>query len=342
MLIDTTLPIHGGADPAAAARAAEEAGHDAVWATEIDRDPFLQLAVATTSTKRVHLGTGIAVAFARNPMNTASMAHDLQRLSDGRFLLGLGTQVRAHITRRFSMPWSKPAARMREYVLALHAIWDAWATGGKLDFAGEFYTHTLMAPMFTPEPHAFGPPPVIVAAVGDLMTEVAGEVGDGMLCHSFLTERYLREHTLVALERGRVKARERDRPGAPPFQLVGGPFVATGSTPEQIDEAVRATRSQIAFYASTPAYRPVLEAHGWGDLGDLLHPLSRAGDWTAMTAAVDDDVLFEFAAVGTPEEAADALATRYGDVFDRVTLVAPYDLDVQARARLAARLRAQT
>ncbi|GGJ40885.1 TIGR03617 family F420-dependent LLM class oxidoreductase [Streptomyces brasiliensis] len=334
--VDTALPIKGGADPAAAARMAEEAGYDAVWASELDRDPFLQLAVATTATERIGLGTGIAVAFARSPMNVASMAHDLQRLSGGRFMLGLGTQVRAHITRRFSMPWSEPAARMREYVQALRAIWSAWETGERLAFEGRFYSHTLMTPMFTPAPHGHGTPPVVVAAVGDLMTEVAGEVGDGILFHSFLTERYLREHTLTALERGRRLSRR------PDFQRVGGPFVATGSTPEQISGAAEATRNQIAFYASTPSYRPVLEAHGWGELGVRLHALSRAGDWKAMTAAVDDEVLYEFAAVGTPEEAADTLATRYGDVFDRFTLVTPYDLDENARARVAARLRERT
>ncbi|MER6146670.1 TIGR03617 family F420-dependent LLM class oxidoreductase [Streptomyces hirsutus] len=334
--VDTALPIRGGADPAAAARTAEEAGYDAVWASELDRDPFLQLAVASTATERIGLGTGIAVAFARNPMNVASMAHDLQRLSQGRFMLGLGTQVRAHITRRFSMPWSQPAARMREYVLALRAIWSAWETAERLAFEGRFYTHTLMTPMFTPAPHGHGTPPVVVAAVGDLMTEVAGEVGDGVLFHSFLTERYLREHTLAALRRGR------DKSPRPDFQRVGGPFVATGTTPEQISAAAEATRSQIAFYASTPSYRPVLEAHGWGGLGERLHALSRAGDWKTMTAAVDDEVLHEFAAVGTPEEAAGILAARYGDVFDRFTLVTPYDLDEAARARVAARLRELT
>ncbi|CAM5287100.1 TIGR03617 family F420-dependent LLM class oxidoreductase [Streptomyces hirsutus] len=269
-------------------------------------------------------------------MNVASMAHDLQRLSQGRFMLGLGTQVRAHITRRFSMPWSQPAARMREYVLALRAIWSAWETAERLAFEGRFYTHTLMTPMFTPAPHGHGTPPVVVAAVGDLMTEVAGEVGDGVLFHSFLTERYLREHTLAALRRGR------DKSPRPDFQRVGGPFVATGTTPEQISAAAEATRSQIAFYASTPSYRPVLEAHGWGGLGERLHALSRAGDWKTMTAAVDDEVLHEFAAVGTPEEAAGILAARYGDVFDRFTLVTPYDLDEAARARVAARLRELT
>ncbi|GAA4752921.1 LLM class F420-dependent oxidoreductase [Nocardioides endophyticus] len=333
MRVDTSLPVRGGADPASSARAAEEAGYDALWASEIDRDPFLQLAVASTSTTRIQLGTGIAVAFARNPMNVASMAHDLQRLSNGRFMLGLGTQVRAHVTRRFSMPWTHPAARMREFVLALHSIWGAWESGDRLSFAGEFYTHTLMSPMFTPDDHGHGTPPVVVAAVGELMTEVAGEVGDGLLCHSFVTEHYLRQHVLTALARGR------ERSARPDFQVVGGPFVATGTSPAEVDEAVAATRSQIAFYGSTPSYRPVLAAHGWGALGDRLHELSRIGDWASMAAEVSDDVLHEFAAVGSPEEVAELLVARFGDVVDRIAIVTPYTLGDDARARVAAGVR---
>lgn len=332
--IDTSLPVKGAAHPGKSAAAAEAAGYDAVWASEIDRDPFLQLGIATTTTSTIGLGTGIAVAFARNPMNTASLANDLQRLSEGRFMLGLGTQVRAHITRRFSMPWSHPARRMREYVLAMRAIWDAWETDGKLDFDGEFYTHTLMAPMFTPAPHEFGAPPVIVAAVGELMTEVAGEVGDGMLCHSFLTERYLRELTIPAIERGRAKAnREAD------FQVIGGPFIATGNSPEEIDAAVAGVRSQIAFYASTPSYRPVLELHGWGELGDRLHAASRAGEWDTLGDAIDDEVLHAFAAVGNPEEVGQILLERFSDAVDRLVLLTPYDLAESARSRVAARVR---
>lgn len=334
LLVDTAFPTRGSSNPAASAALAESSGYDAVWASEIDRDPFLQLGVATTSTSSIGLGTGIAVAFARNPMNTASLAHDLQRLSNGRFMLGLGTQVRAHITRRFSMPWSHPAARMREYVLAMRAIWEAWETGHTLNFAGEFYTHTLMAPMFVPDPHGFGAPPVIVAAVGELMTEVAGEVGDGMLCHSFVTERYLRERTIPAIERGRAKAAQ-----ANDFHMIGGPFIATGNTSEEIDIAVAAVRSQIAFYASTPSYRPVLELHGWGDLGEELHAATRRGEWATLGEAINDDVLHAFAAVGDPEEVGATLVDRFADVVDRIVLLTPYELAESARSRVAARVR---
>lgn len=330
--VDTAMPIEV-ADPSAAAIAAEAAGYDLLWASEIKHDPFIQLTLAAAATTQIGLGTGIAVAFARNPMNVALMAHDLQGLSAGRFRLGLGTQVKAHVTRRFSMPWSHPAPRMREYVLALRAIWSSWTTGDRLSFEGEFYTHNLMTPMFVPEDHGHGTPPVVVAAVGEMMTEVAGEVGDGMLCHSFLTERFFREQTLVAVARGR------DRSEIENFELVGGPMVATGETPEAIETAIQAVRHQIAFYGSTPSYRPVLEAHGWGELGERLHAMSREGNWAAMTAAVSDEVLDAFAATGTPEVAADVLWNRFGDVVDRFAIVAPYALEDSAKLRVATRLR---
>ncbi|TYL55467.1 TIGR03617 family F420-dependent LLM class oxidoreductase [Nocardioides sp. BGMRC 2183] len=330
--VDTALPIRGG-EPADEARRAEAAGYDRIWSSEIGHDPFVQLAVGAAATSRIEVATGIAVAFARNPMNTAHLAHDLQTLSRGRFTLGLGTQVKAHVTRRFSMPWSRPAARMREYVLALRAIWDSWETGERLKFEGEFYTHTLMTPMFVPQSHGHRTPPVVVAAVGDRMAEIAGEVGDGMLCHSFLTEAYLREATLPAIALGRARSAITE------FEIVGGPFVATGSTAAEIAAATDAVRSQIAFYASTPAYRPVLEHHGWGELGERLHRLSRGGDWAAMAAALPDELLHEFAAVGEPEEAADLLARRYGDLVDRFAIVTPYDLGDDARIRVAQRLR---
>jgi probable F420-dependent oxidoreductase len=179
-----------------AAREAEAAGYDGIWSAETSHDPFLPLLLAAQATERVELGTGITVAFARNPMTVATVANDLQVASRGRFLLGLGSQIKAHITKRFSMPWSRPAARMREFILAMRAIWDSWSTGDKLDFRGEFYTHTLMTPFFNPGPNPFGPPKVFLAAVGERMTEVAGEVCDGLLAHGFTTERYLREVTL--------------------------------------------------------------------------------------------------------------------------------------------------
>ncbi|WP_308258520.1 TIGR03617 family F420-dependent LLM class oxidoreductase [Saccharothrix obliqua] len=289
-----------------AARHAEATGHTGFWLAETRHDPFVGLArVAGTG---LEVGTAIAVAFARNPMSTAVQANDLQLLSGGRFHLGLGSQVEPHITKRFGMPWSRPAARMREFVLALRAIWHAWETGERLRFRGEFSTHTLMTPFFDPGPNPFGPPAVWLAGVGELMTEVAGEVADGFLCHSFTTDRYLREVTLPALARGREKA---GKPLAG-LEISGPSLIAT-------DEAgVAEVRRQIAFYGSTPAYRKVLDLHGWGDLHDELHRLSRRGRWDDMAAAVDDEVLHAFAVVCDPADVGAELDRRYGDVVTRV------------------------
>jgi len=332
--IDRSLPTGAGLDPRPAAARAEERGYAGVWAAEVKHDPFLALTLASTVTERVDLGTAITVAFARTPMALAGTANDLQNISGGRLLLGLGTQVRAHITRRFSMPWSRPAARMREYVLALRAIWSSWADGSPLEFAGEFYTHTLMTPMFVPEPHGFGPPKVLLAGVGEAMTAVAGEVADGFLCHGFTTERYIREVTVPALERGRGGPLGED------FTLVGAPLVAAGDTDAELDAALRGARSQIAFYGSTPAYRGVLELHGWGALGERLHELSRHGEWERMTDLVDDDVVNAFAVVGRPSDIAAELLRRYGDLFDRCSLYAPYQADPDMLDGIAAEVRA--
>jgi probable F420-dependent oxidoreductase len=319
-------------DSRADAAAAEREGFDGFWLSEVKHDPFLALAVAATATERIQLGTAIALAFARSPMTTAAAANDLQALSGGRFQLGLGTQVKAHITRRFSMPWSHPAPRMREYVLALRAIWDTWHTGAPLDFRGEFYSHSLMTPMFEPQRHEFGAPPVLLAGVGETMTEVAGEVADGFLAHGFTTERYLRDVTLPALQRGRDKS-GRTLDG---FTVMGSPMIATGRTDEELEVAKAGVRAQIAFYGSTPAYRPVLELHGWGELGDRLHGMSLKGRWTEMGSLLDDDVLDAFAVVGAPAEAGAEVVRRYGDVLDRLTLYTPYDVDPALMAEVAA------
>ncbi|MFC5286782.1 TIGR03617 family F420-dependent LLM class oxidoreductase [Actinokineospora guangxiensis] len=303
-------------EAADAVAAAESAGYDGAWVAETKLDPFLALAVAAERTSRIDLVTGIAVAFARNPMTVAVAANDLQLLSGGRFVLGLGSQVKPHIAKRFGMPWSKPAARMREFVLAVRAIWAAFESGDKPAFAGEFYTHTLMTPFFNPGPNPHGNPRIWLAAVGPLMAEVAGEVADGLLCHSFSTERYLREVTVPAIERGRAKTGK----GLAGFEISGPSFVASGSTDEEIEAAIAETRSQIAFYGSTPSYRPVLELHGWGDLQDELNALAKRGRWTEMPALVTDEVLHAFAVVGDPASAAAEIGRRYGDIAQRMTL----------------------
>jgi probable F420-dependent oxidoreductase len=337
MKVDTMLP-QGAPDPRAAAAQAERDGYDGVWASEIRHDPFLSLGLAATATERITLGTAIALSFARNPMSTAVLANDLQALSGGRLLLGLGTQVRAHITRRFGMPWSRPAARMRDYVLAMRAIWACWYDGAPLEHRGEFYEHTLMTPVFTPEPHGHGAPGVLLAGVGEAMTLVAGEVADGFLCHGFTTETYLREVTLPALRRGRA----RDGAGLSGFEIVGSPFVVVGRTEEDMAVATASVRGQLAFYASTPAYRPVLERHGWGGLGDELHALSRAGRWSELGALLDDDVLRAFAIVGEPAEVGREYARRFGDVFTRASICAPYPADPALLAEVADAVRAES
>ncbi len=305
----------------------EAAGYSGAWTAETAHDPFLPLAVAAGTTSEIELGTSIAVAFARNPMLLANIGWDMQALTQGRFVLGLGSQIKPHITKRFSMEWSSPAARMREMILAVRAIWDTWQNGTPLQFRGEFYRHTLMTPFFTPDAADlgdFGPPKIFLAGVGELMTEVAGEVCDGFFCHGFTTERYLREVTLPAIERGRAKA-GKTMDG---FEIVGPSFVVTGATDEQMDKAITGTRQQIAFYGSTPAYRKVLEIHGWGSLQDELNALSKQGKWVEMGDLIDDEVLNTFAVVGAPEDIAPELGRRYADVIGRISFYAPYKSDL--------------
>jgi probable F420-dependent oxidoreductase len=308
---------------AASAREAEAAGYDGAWTAETAHDPFLPHVLAAEHTERLELGTSIAVAFARNPMNLANLAWDLQSYSKGRFILGLGSQIKPHITKRFSMEWSHPAPRMREMILAIRAIWDTWLNGTPLAFRGEFYTHTLMTPFFTPDRNDlgdFGVPRIFLAGVGELMTEVAGEVCDGFICHGFTTERDLREVTLPALARGRAKA------GKPMegFEIVGPSFVVTGNDEAEMAAAEQGTRQQIAFYGSTPAYKGVLELHGWNGLHEELNALSKKGGWVEMGNLVTDEILNTFAVVGEPEQVAPELLRRYGDVVGRISFYAPY------------------
>jgi probable F420-dependent oxidoreductase len=307
-------------EAAQAAKEAEAVGYDGVWSPETGHDPFLPLVVAAEHTSRLELGTGIAVAFARNPMSLAIAANDLQSFSRGRFLLGLGSQIKPHIEKRFSMPWSHPAPRMRELILAMRAIWACWNEGTKLDFRGNFYTHTLMTPFFSPGPSPYGPPAVFLAAVGPLMAEVAGEVADGILVHGFTTERYLREVTLPAVKRGLARAGKSRQA----FQVSYPGFVVTGTDEDEREEAARAVKRQIAFYGSTPAYRPVLDLHGWGDLQAELNSLSKQGEWTAMGDLIDDEVLGTFAVVGDPPDIPRLVRERFGDAVDRFSFYAPY------------------
>ena len=322
----------------AAAKEAEAAGYSGVWTAETSHDPFFPLLLAAEHTETLELGTSIAVAFARNPMTLANIGWDLQAYSKGRFNLGLGSQIKPHITKRFSMEWSHPAPRMREMILAIRAIWDTWENGTPLNFRGDFYTHTLMTPFFTPDRAdlaGFGVPKIFLAGVGELMTEVAGEVCDGFLCHGFTTEKYLREVTIPALARGRAKA-GKTMEG---FEIVGPSFVVTGNTEEEMAAAAAGTRQQIAFYGSTPAYRGVLDIHGWGGLQDELNTLSKAGKWVEMGNLIDDEILNTFAVVGEPETVAPELHRRYGDVIERISFYAPYKTDPDRWSKVLADLK---
>ena len=327
----------GLANIAQAASKLERRGYDCCWTAEINHDPFLPLVLAAEHTTRIELGTSIAVAFARNPMTVANVGWDLQAYSDGRFILGLGSQVQAHIEKRFSMPWSQPVRRMREFVLALHEIWSCWRDGTKLRFEGDFYTHKLMTPMFTPEPQPHPAPKVFVAAVGEAMTEMCGEVADGLLAHAFTTKRYFEEVTIPALLRGMQRSgRQRTD-----FQLSCPIFVVTGESEEELTAGAVGTRKQIAFYGSTPAYRKVLELHGWGDLHTALHQLSLQGEWDQMGSLIDDEILEAFAVVAPIDTVASKIRDRCDGVIDRVLVGFPSATPEDTVIAVLAELRGQ-
>ena len=296
----------------------EQDGYSGLLSAETSHDPFLPLALATQQTERIELMTAIAVGFARNPMVLAHIAWDLQALSGGRFMLGLGSQIQAHITKRFSMPWSRPAARMEEMIHAIRAIWDAWQTGERLNFRGEFYRHTLMTPMFSPGPIDVAPPPILISAVGPLMTRVAGRAADGLVCHAFQTAEYLRAVTLPNVDAG-LAAAGRDRSE---FQISMPVFVVSGFREEEVAAKAARTREQIAFYGSTPAYRPVLEHHGWGGAQTELNRLSKRGMWKEMGDVIDDEMLDAFAIVAEPDDVPARIAERFSGSLDRLQFYA--------------------
>ncbi len=317
------------------ARKLEELGYSGIMTAETAHDPFFPLLLAAQSTERVDLMTSIAVAFARTPMICANIGHDLNQYSKGRFVLGLGSQIRPHITKRFSMPWSSPAARMREFILAMRAIWDTWHEGKPLEFTGKFYTHTLMTPFFTPTDNEYGAPRVFLAAVGPKMTEVAGEVADGVICHAFTTEKYLRETTLPALERGFARAGKTRKD----FEISYPVFVVTGENEQEMARQATLVKRQIAFYGSTPAYKPVLESIGQGDLQPELNTMSKQGRWEEMGTLISDDIMANFAVVAEPDGIARAIKSRYGDIIDR-TSAAYANLSTETRQKIIRELSA--
>jgi probable F420-dependent oxidoreductase len=327
--------MSGPAEVAAEAATAEKQGYDGLWAAEFGHDPFLPLAVATTTTTKVTLATGIAVAFARNPMTLAMEANDLQILAQGRFVLGVGSQVKPHIEKRYSMTWSHPADRMRELILALHAIWESWNKSTRLSFRGQFYTHTLSSPMFNPGPSTYPTPPIVLAAVGPKMTAVAGEVADGLLIHSFTTAKYLNDVTIPAFTDA-LSASGRPRTAA---QVIYPGMVATGQDEQSMTAAVQAVRRQIAFYGTTPSYRPVLAHHNWEDLQVDLNVLAKQGNWEQMIKIIDDDVVGQFATVAPLDQLAASIKDRYGKLVDRFNFYAPPTVDPDAWSSVLAELK---
>ncbi len=316
MRVLNTLPQADLRDTAAAAIAAEQAGYDGMLTMENKHDPFLAHAIAAVNTDRIELGTSVAIAFPRSPMVVANACWDLQNASRGRFVLGIGPQIKPHNERRFSVPWTAPAPRLREYVNALRAIWTTWETGEKLDFHGQHYNFTLMPPYFMPPSMGQKMVPVTLAAVGEHALRLAGEVADGVRLHGFCTRRYLEEMILPRLQEGMARTgRTRAH-----FEITGGGFVATGKDADAVARAFEAVRGRIGFYGSTPGYWGVLELHGYGELGRELNALSKAGRWNEMASRIPDEVVHLFAAVGTHDELPDRIADRFGGLSDAINL----------------------
>ena len=314
MRILTTLPQNDlNAVPAATAEA-EAAGFDGALTMENRHEPFLALAVAACASKRLELGTAVAIAFPRSPMVVANACWDLQNASRGRFVLGIGPQIRPHNEKRFSVSWSAPVPRLREYVQALRAIWRCWETGERLRFEGHHYTFTLMTPNFTPESTGQRMVPITIAAVGERSLRLAGEVADGVRLHGFCTRRYLEEVCMPRIAEG--MARTGRKRGS--FEVTGGGFIATGATDEEVAKAVEWVRYRVAFYGSTPGYWPVLDLHGLGDLGRKLNRMTKEGAWNRIAAEIEDDTLRLFAAVGRHDELAAAVEQRFGGAADAV------------------------
>jgi probable F420-dependent oxidoreductase len=316
MRVSTVLPVRDWRACGPAAQAAEADGYDCVQSNELRHDPFAPLAFAALATERVALATSVAIAFPRSPMIVANQAWDLARHSNGRFVLGLGSQVKAHNERRFSVPWIAPAARLGEYVRALRTIWRAWETGGQLDFKGQHYNFTLMTPEFSPGPQGLPMIPVAMAAVGPVMLKTAAQIADSVRLHGFATRKYL-EDVVRPMLAAELAASGKSFSN---FEVTGGGFIATGPDDAAVQAAAEKVRYRVAFYGSTPAYRPVFEVHGIGDLGARLHEKVREGKWNEISKLVSDEVLDLFVARAPYEGIAEAVEQRFGGVVDTVTL----------------------
>jgi probable F420-dependent oxidoreductase len=303
------------------AHAVEDYGFDGLWTAETAHNPFLPLTHGAASTKRITLGTAIAVAFPRSPMVTAQIAWDLAEQSNGRFILGLGTQIKAHITKRFSTEWTAPVPRLREYIQAMRAIWNSWQHNEPLRYTGEHYRFTLMTPFFAPSPMPYSNIPIYIAGVNEGLCRLAGELCEGFHVHSFHTIRYLKELIIPNIEQGAQRAnRTRDK-----VALNCGVFVVTGRNDEEIRNNAVPIKSQIAFYASTPSYHPVMEMHGWMDVANRLNQMSRDARWAEMWELITDEMLHEFAVVAPVDELAYRVKERYEGLLDRVGYYWPFN-----------------
>jgi len=320
LAIDTALMAGRIEDIARTAARAEEIGFRGLMTAEAQHEPYLPLMIAAEHTRGVDLLTGIAVAFPRSPMITAYTAWDLQRYANGRFILGLGTQVKGHNERRFSVPWDRPVARLRDVILALRAVWSCWQNGTRLDYQGEFYRFDLMTPFFSPGPQEHPTIPIYIAGVNRQICRLAGELCEGFHVHPLHTRKYVNEVVKPWIAEGASKA------GRSPadVKLVSSCFVVTGDSDEEIENAGDLIKQQISFYASTRTYAPVLEAHGWGDVSPKLNELSRKGRWGDMGALITDDMLAEFAVIGRRDRIGDLLKAKYEGLLDRISLYLPY------------------
>jgi probable F420-dependent oxidoreductase len=316
MRVSTVLPYHDWNDCGPAARVAEQDGIDVIQCPELANDPFIPLAFAAMGSERVELASSVAIAFPRSPMIVANLAWDLARHSKGRFVLGLGSQVRAHNERRFSVPWVAPAARMAEYVEALRAIWRCWETGQKLDFQGKHYTFTLMTPEFSPKKLELPMIPVMIAAVGPHMLKAAARHCDGARLHGFNTRKYLEDVVRPGLQQELAEAGK----SFDSFEVTGGGFVATGPDEAAVKAAAEKIRYRVAFYGSTPQYRGVFDIHGLTDLGVQLNAATRRGEWSELSKMIPDDILDLFVARATYDKLPDAIAERFGGVTDTVAI----------------------
>lgn len=320
------------------ARDLESVGYDAIYVPETGHDAFLPIVSAAAHTERVMLRTGVAVALPRSPTHLATVANDLQLMSKGRFQLGLGTQVKAHVERRFGSTWSDPIGRMRDLIEATRAVQRSWATGERLDFHSTYYTLTLMTPFFSPGPNPYGPPPIYMAALGPKMTELAGEVADGILPHGLTSGRFFRDVTLPALERGLAKSgRQRSD-----VELNYPNLIATGESDAELDESMTKLREHLAFYASTPTYRAVLDRHGWGDLQRDLHVLTTTNRWSELGSLITDEVLDTFTVFGTADEVAAKIVEKATGIADRVSFFSPAPLSLDRMRHIVAKIKQQS